>query len=136
MRKRLYLSCVVVPILVAHVCVAFGQDVPAVIDSRSDLPMTQRIRKALDSPLPAPGIDFPDTPLTDAASFLKDLLHVEIVLDNKALEEAGIQRDTPIKLEAHEMTLRSALKLLSRSYDLRFENRNEALIITTPDRAD
>src|SRR4051812_20888870 len=51
----------------------------------------QKIQAVLDSQLPAPGFDFADVPLADVAGFLKDLLQIRVMLDTKALEDAGVQ---------------------------------------------
>ncbi|MCH7729430.1 MAG: hypothetical protein IH991_23580, partial [Planctomycetes bacterium] len=79
---------------------------------------------------------FNKTPLSEAIEFLKDYHKIEIHLDAKALEDAGIESDTPVTRNIKGITLRSALKLMLRDLDLTFIIKDEILQITTPEVAE
>ena len=80
--------------------------------------------------------DFVETPLHDVVVFLKDKHSLEIQLDDKALEEAGVGSDTPVSCKVKGISLRSALRLLLRPLDLAFVIDDEVLLITTTEVAD
>lgn len=92
-----------------------------------------RIEAELDQPT---SLEFVETPLKDVVDYLKSRHQIEIVLDEKALEEAGIGADTPVTRQLHSTSLRSALKLFCRPLELTFYIDNDVLNLTTPDVAD
>ena len=59
----------------------------------NDRDLERRIELVLTQPT---HMEFIETPLADAVDYLKDLHGIEIQLDTKALEEAGIGTDTPM----------------------------------------
>ena len=91
-----------------------------------------KIRAALEQPTT---MDFADIPLLDAINFLRDQHGIEIQLDTKALEEAGVGSDTPVTRSLKGISLRSALHLLLASFDLTYMVRDEVLLITTEQAA-
>lgn len=93
----------------------------------------QEILDALERPTL---IEFHQAPLQDVVDFLKDKHQIEIQLDAKAMEEAGIGQDTPVTAALKKVSLRSALGLLLKPLDLNWDIRDEVLLITTPDQAD
>ena len=90
------------------------------------------IEKALSEPTQ---MEFIDTPLPDVIEYLKDLHHMEIQIDKKAMEEAGISPDYPVTKNLKGISLRSALTLLLSSYDLTYTIDNEVLLVTTQEKA-
>ncbi|HEX3870088.1 MAG TPA: STN domain-containing protein [Pirellulales bacterium] len=86
-----------------------------------------QIESKLDEPTE---VEFIETPLQDVIDFLKAKHHLEIQMDGKAFEEAAIATDTPITRNIKGISLRSALKLMLRDYDLTFIIRDEVLLIT------
>ena len=93
----------------------------------------QRIEKALDEPT---SLEFADMPLSDVIQFLKEKHRIEIQLDRKALDDAGVGSDTPITRSLKGVSFRSALNLTLRDLDLTYTIRGEVLLITTPDAAE
>ncbi|MCG8584311.1 MAG: hypothetical protein MI757_06325 [Pirellulales bacterium] len=89
-----------------------------------------RIRAALAG---GTTFDFQDTPLIEAIDFLREYHKVEMILDKKALEEAGIERTEPVTIRLNNVTLGSGLRHLLRPLDLTYIVRDEALVITTPE---
>ncbi len=71
-------------------------------------------------------LEFTDQPLSDVIDYLKDyhsqmLGHpIEIQLDTKALNDAGIAPDTPVTKNLKGITLRSALRLLLKELQLTY----------------
>jgi hypothetical protein len=90
------------------------------------------IRSALHE---ATTMDFTETPLQDAVDYLKDLHHIQIQLDTKALSDAGVSSDTPITCNLKGITLDSSLKILLSVLELTTVVTNGVLLITTPDAA-
>ncbi|HEX3726601.1 MAG TPA: hypothetical protein VHV08_10180 [Pirellulales bacterium] len=91
-----------------------------------------RIRAALREPTV---LNFTDTPLSDALDYLKDKHGIEIQLDSKALEEAGVGADTPITRSVNNVSLRSGLRLLLSPVELTAVVTDGVLLITTSEAA-
>jgi uncharacterized membrane protein YgcG len=95
-------------------------------------PAEKAIRRELDKPTV---LEFIETPLTDVILYLKDYHKIEIQLDQKALDDAGVGSETPITRNLRGITLKSALRLLLKELDLTYLIDNEVLLITTRDEA-
>jgi hypothetical protein len=80
-------------------------------------------------------VEFVETPLQDAFEYLQKKHKIEIQLDKKALDDAGLGTDTPMTRSLKDVSLRAALRLLLKEYDLTFVIDNEVLLITTIDEA-
>jgi hypothetical protein len=70
----------------------------------------QAARRQLNTVIPEVRLD--GVPLTDALDFLRDISGVNLVVNWKALEDAGVTRDTPISLRLRSIPLRKALELI------------------------
>jgi len=81
-------------------------------------------------------IDFIETPLSDVVTFLEDYHKIQIEIDRKALEEVGLDTNTPVTRNLSGISLRSALRLLLRDMDLTYVVQDEVLLITTPEKAE
>ncbi len=93
-------------------------------------PPASAIEKALDKKVT---VDFLETPLADAVEYFRDLLKINVVIDRRALENAGVPLDHPLTLGAKNVSLRSALRLLLPAANLDYAIYDEYLSITTPD---
>ncbi len=91
-------------------------------------PSEEKILAVLEEPT---SVDFIETPLQDVVDFLKDKHSLEIQLDDKSLEEAGVSGDVPVTRKLHGIRLRSALAMLLRPLDLTYDIRDDVLQITT-----
>jgi hypothetical protein len=80
-------------------------------------------------------MDFTDTQLSDAVTYLKDYHNIEIQLDTKGLEDASIGPETPVTCRLEKMTLRAALRFFLGAIDLTFVIHDEMLLITTREKA-
>ena len=96
------------------------------------VPAETRIEEALDAPAQ---VEFVETPLQDVVDFLRDSHKIEVVLDTAALNDVGIDAQTPITANFKGISLESALALLLRPLKLTWTVHNEALLITTPQEA-
>jgi len=105
----------------------------ATTDLKKQSPAEKKIREALEAPTQ---MEFTETPLQDAVGYLKDLHGVEIQLDTRAMEDAGVGTDTPVSRVLNGVSLKSALRLLLGEYDLTFIVKDEVLLITTQDKAE
>ncbi len=105
----------------------------AVTDLKTVSPAEKKIREALESPT---RMEFTEMPLIDAISFLKDFHGIEIQLDSRALEDAGVGSDTPVSRNVNGISLKSALRLMLSELDLTYIIKDEVMLITTKDKAD
>jgi RNA polymerase sigma factor (sigma-70 family) len=80
-------------------------------------------------------VSFVDTPLKEALRYLEDLHSIRIQIDEPALRDEGIATDTNINLAMSEIKLQSALGMALEPLGLDYVIKNEAMLITTRDRA-
>jgi len=92
----------------------------------------QRIREELENPTT---LEFVDEPLSGVMLYLRDLHDIQIVVDERALDQLGLSSDTPITVNLRDISLRSALRLMLRELDLTYLVQDEVLLITTIDDA-
>ncbi len=122
---------------------------------------TKTIVPALDIKLPDPGaeyypkpseaeqriadafemnasFEFVETPLIGVAMAIQEKLggDVEIQLDNRALQDAGIRDDSPVTRKIKDLPVRTALQLILNEYDLTYLLREEMILITSQDKAE
>lgn len=87
-----------------------------------------------------PQIKFDALPLSDAIDFIRDAGRLNLRVDWKALETAGIDRATPVSFQLHNVTLRRALEMLLREagggVKLAWELEDGIVEITTQEVAD
>ncbi len=80
--------------------------------------------------------NFVDAPLSEVANFVSDHFKINVILDTKALTDAGVTPETAITARATGIPLRSALHLALSGKDLDIiENDDNLLKITTADVA-
>jgi hypothetical protein len=72
-----------------------------------------------------------ETPLADALAFLQERHQINIWLDQRALQNEGIDPSSPISLELSGVTLRSALRLMLEPLALTTIVEDEVLKVTT-----
>jgi general secretion pathway protein D len=81
-------------------------------------------------------LDFKETPLVEVANWFSSKLSVPVLLDNRTLEDAGIDHSLPRTLKVEFITARAALKLLLDEIELVYLIQDGYLLITTQDKAD
>ena len=95
-------------------------------------PAEKEILKQLEQPTV---LELIETPLADVIDYLKDYHKIEIQLDTKALDDAGLDTSSPITRNIRGISLKSALRLMLKELDLTYLIDNEVLLITTQDEA-
>ena len=99
-------------------------------------PLLTESERKIEAELIRPtSIDFQGTPLQGALDYLKDLHQIEIQLDKKALDDAGIDHETQLTRSLKGISLRSALRLVLGEHGLAAIISDEVLLITTTDAA-
>ena len=91
------------------------------------------IQKAMDQRVT---MDFKETPLHEVARWLSESQKINILLDEKGLDQIGVGTDTPITFSVREISLHSALKLLLRELDLTYHIQDEVLMLTTREESE
>jgi hypothetical protein len=84
-------------------------------------------------------LDFEQTPasLKDVVDVIKAKHGIEVVLDGEPMKQAGIDpAATLISKSFKDISLRSALRLILRDFNMTYIIDNEVLLITTKDSAD
>ncbi len=82
-------------------------------------------------------MEFHETPLSEVTEFLERVHGVRIVLDRAALDDLGVQSDTPVSMRLRGVSLESALNLLLRNIkaDLAWTIDCEVLLVTSKEEA-
>lgn len=91
------------------------------------------VLKVLDEPTE---IKCNRTPLAGVIQDFKNTHHLEIQLDAKAFEEAGVAIDSPVTFEIQGATVRQALDLILRPLELTWVIRDGGLLVTTLSHAE
>lgn len=98
----------------------------------------ERIQQALGR-VPKGGVDdveFKETPLRDVLSRFREILKVPVMIDTKALEDAGFDLDTAITFAGQGTSTGAALRRVLDGINLTWMIRDEALVITTKEKAE
>ena len=103
------------------------------VQSPSYIKAEQKIIEALDSKTQ---VDMIDVPLIDVVDFLSEFHDIEVIIDNKALNDMGIDPSAEVTCDLKEISLRSALRLILRELGLTYTIEDEVLLITTPEEAE
>jgi hypothetical protein len=104
----------------------------ASVDLKQNNPNEQRIYEALDKKV---DMEFIDTELGQAITFISDRYQIPIIPDETRLTEFGVGLDQPINLVISGITLRSALKLMLEQHDLTYIIEDEVMKVTTSEYA-
>jgi hypothetical protein len=112
------------------------QKVRAATEARSAQQKARAQDNYLDKKLQALlSVKFTDTPLRMVLEDLRTSHGLNIFVNNKALEEAGISLDRPVTVQLEQVTLKTALNLILSSALLSYmvRDRDGYLLVTTPD---
>jgi hypothetical protein len=130
-----YLAGILVLTLVCAVdSVADAQDAATSRDAPLgyDSPADDAIRKALEKKA---NVDFAEVPLAQVIDSLASDHSISVLLDKKALDDAGVGTDTPITFKLSGASLRSVLKGMLKELDLTWVISDGVLTVTTVDEA-
>jgi len=78
---------------------------------------------------------FVEAPLNDVVDYLRRSCGLNVVLDRRALKQAGISPEAPLTFAVGGVSLRSVLDVFRRAYRLDWTIRGDVLLITTWARA-
>jgi hypothetical protein len=96
-------------------------------------PMVEAVRKALLSPTE---IVFVESPISEVMDYLKERHKIEILIDAKALAEAGMTKEKLITCDLKPASLAAALQAWDDLMpELKIVVRDYGLLVTTPERA-
>jgi len=82
------------------------------------------------------GVEFTDTPLVEALASLGERHGVQILLDPKGVENAGIDAHSPVTLTVDGVRLESVLALVFRPLELDWKIENDLLLVTAKSEAE
>ena len=102
------------------------------VDLHKSSTAEKKISSALDDQTT---FNFIDTPLVDAIQFIAQQHELPIIMEQLALDDAGIPSDEPMNLVLSGITLRSGLKILLKDLNLTYVIEDEVMKITTVDLA-
>lgn len=91
--------------------------------------MESRILGALET---VTDVEFTETPLNRVAQYVSDLHQFPVLIDDDALDAAGVRSDATVTLTTHGIRLRSVLRLMLDKLHLTYSVHDEVLMITTP----
>lgn len=80
-------------------------------------------------------LEFVDTPLKDVADYLISEHSINVVLDERALADVGIDATATVTIALRKATLGTALRLMLSQLDLTFIVEDDLLLITTPEES-
>jgi hypothetical protein len=100
-------------------------------DDRTMTTQEENIRQALNRTVGP--LEFIECPFLDVIEFVRQFSEINLMLDTPALEQAGVDFDSPINLNVEFATLRSTLRLALEQFDpwLTYTVRDDVLLITT-----
>jgi len=80
--------------------------------------------------------EFNESPLRDVQRAIADEFRIPVEIDSRALEDAGLDLDTPVTQNTSGVSLRAALRRLLGNVDLAYIVKDEVLLITTKEKAE
>jgi len=94
----------------------------------------EALLRLLDHPLPPDGLQLEDTPLQDLASWLQTTFGTRVEIDVQAIQDWGLDSDTPLTASIENVSLGSALEQVLRPLDLGIMPAAGRVTITTRER--
>jgi hypothetical protein len=80
--------------------------------------------------------EFVETPLVDVVAFLSDSSGIQIYLNRKRMEEAGVAVESPVSKSLKQVRLSTLLDLTLDELGLVYVEKDDLLVITTREDAD
>ncbi len=93
----------------------------------------QAIEAALDASVT---LEFQEAPLSAVVDYLRGACQIPILIDRRALDDVGLNGDTPVTASLDGVSLRSALDLVLRELGLAYVVHEQVLQITNPSEAE
>jgi hypothetical protein len=129
--RRLFTRFAVVTLsLIAASSFAAAEEAAVLLgDSPAHRAIEERLAKPID-------LEFDNAPLSDLVSWLRETTRLNLQLDNKALEEAGILADAPVTINLKGISLRSGLNLILRDREMTWVIHDDVLLLSTEAQAE
>jgi hypothetical protein len=90
------------------------------------------ILKALSSPI---SVEFKSKTFQSVMDFLQEAMGQPIILDKRGMDEVGVTYETPVNLNLRNVATRTVLKRILADYGLTYVIKEEAIQITSIERA-
>ncbi|HET6881200.1 MAG TPA: STN domain-containing protein [Pirellulales bacterium] len=81
-------------------------------------------------------LDFDEVPLTALIEYFREATKLDIVLDSKALVDAGVGTDAPVSIHVSNASYKTALRLVLDQLDLTWVYRGEVVLVTSKTEAE
>lgn len=114
--------------VIRHATPRYEAEFPGAISSTEFL-------KLVDRPLPGAGLHLQEAPLRDLCSWALDTLNLTVDIDHRALEEIGLDADTPVTAFIDEGTLGTVLARVLEPLDLTIIPDRGGYLLTSIERA-
>ncbi|MEX0938522.1 MAG: permease prefix domain 1-containing protein [Pirellulales bacterium] len=98
-----------------------------------DAARNAKVMEALSQPT---NVQFFETPLEEAITFIGQQHELQFYLDSRALEEVAIPPDSPITLQLSDVSTELMLELMLGDLDLTYQVRGGLVIVTSPEVAE
>ncbi len=108
-----------------------GQETP-VFGPPQEMAFERRLREALWQPVT---MRFEEAPLHEVMAEFERQVRIPIAIDLRALEDAGLDAETPVTFRCEQLAARHALDLMLSSIDLGWCSK-QMLVITTKEKVD
>ncbi|WP_164103479.1 hypothetical protein [Candidatus Laterigemmans baculatus] len=79
---------------------------------------------------------FNEIPLQDAVRILSTETGIKFLIDDRGLEDLGLTRDVPVKIDLSDISVHSFLQLMLRDADLTLMPRDGYVLVTTIEEAE
>jgi hypothetical protein len=116
--------------------IKFPKNWPELVRTRSKgVPMTKAekaLMKALESTIDA---NFDNIRFEDVIKYLEDKAGITILMDKLALEQQAVTYETTVKFRARKVSMRTVLRRILADHGLTYYIKDEAIQVTTPDKA-
>jgi len=76
-------------------------------------------------------LDFDEVPLTAFIEYLCEVTKLDIVIDYKALADAGVGTDVPVSIHVNNASYKTALRLVLGQLDLTWAYRGDVVLVTS-----
>ncbi|MEM6469950.1 MAG: hypothetical protein AAF802_10385 [Planctomycetota bacterium] len=101
---------------------------PFAIAATGEMDASLRLEAVLDQKT---SLRLIETPLSEAAQVISDMHGLPVVIDSRALEEFGLDRDTGVNVNLKQVKLRTSLRLMLADLDCTYVVADEVVRITT-----
>lgn len=98
-------------------------------DKQPVRPLTASLEKQV-------ALELTRTPLTEAVLLIGQQTGMNVVLDQRGLDEEGLSKDQPVSMVVKNISARSALRLILEPLNLAVVERDEVLLVTSRQRTE